>query len=85
MVKRKRRPVPIMLLWSRQEQRRFIDAVERLVAAIGDLESILAEPKRRAKLAAATRKAKEAAKQAVAALGAAEPVHTPPNVDGPSQ
>lgn len=52
MSRRKRRDVPIMLLWSRAEQRRFVDAVERLVGAIGDLEQILAPRKRKRSLVA---------------------------------
>ena len=35
-----------MLFWSRAEQRRFIDAVERLVSTVNDLESLLARKKR---------------------------------------
>ena len=35
-----------MLFWSRAEQRRFIDAVERLVSTVGDLEVLLARKKR---------------------------------------
>ena len=35
-----------MLFWSRAEQRRFIDAVERLVSTVQDLETFLARKKR---------------------------------------
>ena len=35
-----------MLFWSRAEQRRFIDAVERLVSTVADLETLLARKKR---------------------------------------
>lgn len=35
-----------MLFWSRAEQRRFIDAVERLVSMVQDLEALLTRKKR---------------------------------------
>ena len=44
--KRSKRGTPFMLFWSRAEQRRFIDAVERLVSTVGDLEILLARKKR---------------------------------------
>lgn len=47
--KSKRRQVPIMLLWSKREQLRFIDAIERLVSIVGDLEILIAARKRTAK------------------------------------
>jgi hypothetical protein len=46
-MKRRRRSTPLMLFWSRAEQRRFIDAVERLVATVNDLETLLRERRRR--------------------------------------
>jgi prophage DNA circulation protein len=64
MATRKKRQTPIMLLWSKQEQRRFVDAVERLISAIGDLQMVLAEPKRRAEAANNTRNVKAMALQA---------------------
>ncbi len=50
MAKRRKQPVPIMLLWSKREQARFSEAVEKLVGQVGDLEILLSKP--RAKLAA---------------------------------
>jgi hypothetical protein len=51
-------PARVMLLWSKSEMRRFSETVERLCAAIGQLEVILAEPVRRAEAAAVSRKLK---------------------------
>lgn len=45
--KRSRKTVPIMLLWSKRDQARFIDAVERFQALTNDLEKILEPMKRR--------------------------------------
>ncbi|MFO0967863.1 MAG: hypothetical protein U0793_20055 [Gemmataceae bacterium] len=42
----RKKETPLMLFWSRTEQRRFIDAVERLVTTVGDLETVLARKKR---------------------------------------
>jgi hypothetical protein len=47
MAKRRKRCVPIMLLWSKAEQRRFSDAVERLIALVNDLAYLLEEHRRR--------------------------------------
>lgn len=47
MKRRRKQPTPIMLLWSKAEQRRFIDAVERLVSTVNDLVVLLEETKRR--------------------------------------
>lgn len=47
MKRKRKQPVPIMLLWSRADQRRFIDAVEELVALVGDLRVELEAAKRR--------------------------------------
>lgn len=44
--KRSKRETPLMLFWSRTEQRRFIEAVERLVSTVHDLEALLARKKR---------------------------------------
>ena len=46
MPRRAKRSTPLMLFWSRAEQRRFIDAVERLVSTVQDLEAFLARKKR---------------------------------------
>ena len=46
MARRAKRSTPLMLFWSRAEQRRFIDAVERLVSTVQDLEAFLASKKR---------------------------------------
>jgi len=50
MPKRRKRSVPIMLFWSRCEQRRFIESVERMQSLVNDLEKVL-EPAKRRKLA----------------------------------
>lgn len=63
MKRKGRKTVPTMLFWSRAEQRRFIDAVEKLVSTVNDLQVILAEPKRRAEAAAKTRAAREEARK----------------------
>lgn len=47
MKKRKRNSVPIMLLWSKRDQARFIDAVERMQSLVNDLERVLLPAKRR--------------------------------------
>jgi hypothetical protein len=39
--------MPVMLIWSKRDQLRFINAVERLQSLVNDLESILAPKKRR--------------------------------------
>lgn len=44
--RRSKRATPLMLFWSRTEQRRFIDAVERLVSTVNDLETLLVRTKR---------------------------------------
>lgn len=36
-----------MILWNRKEQTRFIEAVERLVSLVNDLDVILRTPKKR--------------------------------------
>lgn len=46
MAKRKR-SIPTMLLWSKGEQRRFCDAVERFQSLVNELEKILSPAKRR--------------------------------------
>jgi hypothetical protein len=75
--RKRKNPIPIILFWSKREQKRFIDAVERFISAVGDIESLLVEPKRRAQAAAATRKANEAAKKAVEELTKANATPTP--------
>lgn len=45
MAKRKRKTTPLLLFWSKKEQTRFIDAVERLVALVGDAEVLARELK----------------------------------------
>jgi hypothetical protein len=47
MKRKKRRISPVMILWDRRQQQRFIEAVERLASMIGDLEILLAAKKRR--------------------------------------
>lgn len=46
--KKKRRRAPRLLLsWSMRDQRRFIDAVEKLAALVGDFERLLLPELRR--------------------------------------
>lgn len=42
-MKRRKKSVPIMLFWSKQDQKRFIDAVERFTATAADLAVVAAE------------------------------------------
>lgn len=44
--KRRKRPTPIALLWTRRDQLRFTAAVERLVSAVNDLTLIATELRR---------------------------------------
>lgn len=60
------RSMPVMLIWSKRDQLRFINAVERLQSLVNDLESILAPKKRRL----AARVAGELAAQAVKEVAA---------------
>lgn len=76
MRKRLKKSLPVMILWDRRQQRRFVEAVERLCSIVGDLEVLLAAKKRRgdaATRANATRKAGVNGTAAAAELGAAEP------------
>jgi predicted amidophosphoribosyltransferase len=73
MTRKCKRAIPILLLWSRQEQRRFTDTVELLRELAKDLEILLATPKRRAAAAAATRAARAAARAAADQGGAELP------------
>lgn len=70
MKKRKsKRSMPVLLCWSKRDQLRFIEAVERFQSLVNDLELILAAPKRRseaARKANETRKANGAAATPVA-------------------
>jgi len=53
----KRRPknfAPIVLGWSKSEQRRFIDAVEKFHALVSDLERVLSPAKRKRQMKDAT-------------------------------
>ena len=65
--------------WSKAEFVRFQQAIERLVAAVADLETILQEPKRRAEASAAARKLKVAAAEARAEM---ERAAAPKTADG---
>jgi len=49
-MKRRKRSCPSMLFWSKGEQRRFIDAVERFQSLVNDMERVL-EPVKRKRLA----------------------------------
>jgi hypothetical protein len=44
--KRRRRQTPIALLWTRRDQLRFTDAVERLVSIVNDLVVVVGELKK---------------------------------------
>jgi hypothetical protein len=44
--RRKRSVVPIALLWTRRDQLRFTDAVEKLVSLVNDLVVVVEELKR---------------------------------------
>jgi hypothetical protein len=54
MKRRRRASSPSFVFWSKQDQRRFIDGLERFAALVNDLERILTPAKRR-------RQAKDAA------------------------
>jgi hypothetical protein len=43
MAKRRKTQPPIALLWTRRDQRRFIDAVERFVGLVDDLAQMTGE------------------------------------------
>lgn len=47
MKKRKKRSMPVMIIWDRRQQQRFVEAVERLVSIAGDLEVMLSAKKKR--------------------------------------
>jgi len=47
MARKRSRSTPLMLLWSKAEQRRFIDSVERLVSTVNDFSAFLADQSRR--------------------------------------
>lgn len=47
MKRKRKRSVPTMLFWSKSEQRRFIDAVEKFAGLVNDMERVLAPAKRR--------------------------------------
>lgn len=61
--RKRKRAVPVMILWDRRQQARFIDAVERLNSLAQDLEVLLAAKKRRS---AAATKANDTRRQAPA-------------------
>jgi hypothetical protein len=46
MTKKRKRPVPIALLWTRRDQLRFSDTVEKLVRVVNDLVVVVEELKR---------------------------------------
>jgi hypothetical protein len=46
MARRRKTSPPLAIFWTRRDQRRFIDAVERLVGLVGDLKVLLEEKKR---------------------------------------
>lgn len=73
--RKRRRSMPVMILWDRRQQERFITAVERLVSLVGDLEVMLATKKRRSAAATKANGTKAAAANGVAAIaGSSEAV-----------
>lgn len=83
-MRKRKGSTPLMLLWSKAEQRRFIDAVERLVATVGDMQVIWREEKQersaRAQKAARTRKERSATGGNGSAAGT--PQATPEGING---
>jgi hypothetical protein len=49
MKRKRKKSVPILLFWSKRDQRRFIDAVEKFCGLVNDMERIMA-PRKRKKL-----------------------------------
>lgn len=48
MARRKTRySTPLMLFWSKRDQRRFIEAVERFVSLVNDLDVLVSTAKRK--------------------------------------
>lgn len=45
--RRSNRAHPLMIFWSKAQAKRFDEAVERFIAAVGDMETILAAEKRK--------------------------------------
>lgn len=45
--KKRRTSMPVLLCWTKRDQLRFIEAVERFASLVNDLETILAPVKRR--------------------------------------
>jgi hypothetical protein len=45
--KKRRTSMPVLLCWTKRDQLRFIDAVERFQSLVNDLETILAAAKRK--------------------------------------
>lgn len=73
MGKRKRKSsMPILLCWSKRDQLRFIEAVERFQSLVNDLEVILASPKRRSEAARKANETRKAAAAVVNGLGGAQ-------------
>ncbi len=53
MKRRKKPSTPLLLFWSKRDQSRFIETVERLCSLVNDLETVLAPRKRKAAAKAA--------------------------------
>jgi len=85
MKRKKARQTPIMLLWSRAEQRRFSDAVEHLVSAVHDLAELIKQLQATATALASSRyRRSEAARRANATRRApAEDAATQEGLNGP--
>lgn len=64
-----RKSLPVMLLWSKREQLRFVEAVERFVSLVGDLEVLLAAKKRRSEIATRAAEQRKANAQYLATCG----------------
>lgn len=47
--RRRRQSTPLMLFWSKRDQLRFINAVERFQSLVNDLDTMVAAKKRRAR------------------------------------
>ena len=47
MARRKRGSIPVMLFWSKRDQLRFCESVERFESLVNDMERILAPAKRK--------------------------------------
>jgi hypothetical protein len=49
-MKRKRRSIPVCVIWNKRDQIRFIETVERLSSLVHDIAMVLEPAKRRKKM-----------------------------------